>query len=166
MLLRRNAASQAGEWYRNPLVAVVAIALALLVVLIRSCSCSRSGTEELPKEVADDLRGIHVWCPHCNKPFTVNYRKAERLPGDEPPFMKALKTPCPTCGKTDGQQTMQCAHCGAYVPVPGGARGEQELMKCPGCGKYPYGAGPPGKPEDRLPPTGGPAPRPVPPPGR
>jgi hypothetical protein len=165
MLLRRRAPSQTGEWYRNPLVAVAAVALALLVVLVRACGCSRSETEELPEEVAQDLQGIHVWCPHCSKPFTVDYRKVRKLPGDEPPAMKARNLPCPTCGKADGQQTMQCVHCGAYVPVPSGGREQQELMKCPQCGKYPYGAGPSGEPKDRPPPTGGPAPRPVPPPG-
>ncbi|MFW6164364.1 MAG: hypothetical protein ACODAJ_16465 [Planctomycetota bacterium] len=166
MLLRQSARCQAGQWYRNPLVAVAAVALALLVILVRSCGCGRSGTEDLPEEVAEDLKGIHVWCPHCNKAFTVDYDKVKKLPGNEPPSMKACQVPCPTCGEADGQQTMQCVHCGAYVPVPGAARSGEELKKCPGCGKYPYGAGPPGRPEDRPPPTGGAAPRPAPPPGR
>ncbi len=151
MLTRRSTAAKAGEWSRNPLVAVVAVSLALLVVLVRSCGCGRGRTDELPPEMAEERKGIHVWCPHCSKTFVVPYRDANRQPGTEPIFIKALKVPCPTCKKADGEETIQCVHCGAYVPVAV-KKGEQGLKTCPKCGKYPYGRAAPAGYEDNKPP--------------
>ena len=120
----------------------VAILLALVVGLVCSCSCSENPADKLDPELAKALKPLHVWCPHCQKAYVVEKRQAEAVPGTEPIFIKALKVPCPTCKKTDGEETIKCMHCDAYVPVAV-KKGEQGLLKCPGCGKYPYGEGPP-----------------------
>jgi hypothetical protein len=144
MLAGRSAAGEGGEWRRNPVVAVVAVALALLVLLVRSCGCS-SRREELPPEVAKGLKGIYRYCPHCKKVFAVPGHEAQRVPGDEPLFVKAGKLPCPTCGKADSTETIACMHCGTHVPLPMDKKGTVP-MRCPKCGKDPYGAGPPRQP--------------------
>ena len=120
----------------------VAILLALVAGLVSSCSCSEDPAAKLDPKVAKDLKGLHVWCPHCKKAYVVERKQAEAVPGNEPIFIKALKVPCPICKKADGEETIKCVHCDEYVPVAV-KKGERGLMKCPGCGKYPYGDGPP-----------------------
>jgi len=140
----RCAAGEAGEWRRNPVVAVVAIALALLVLLVRSCGCS-SRREEVPPEVAKSIKGIRRYCPHCKKVFVVSAEDARRVAGPEPLSVKAGKLPCPTCGKADSTETIRCMHCGAFVPLPMAKQGATP-SRCPQCGKNPYGSGPPRRP--------------------
>ena len=134
-----------------PPVALVTV-LALVAGLVCSCGCSENPADKLDPEVAKALKPLHVWCPQCQKAYVVEKEQAEAVPGTEPVFLKALKVPCPTCKKADGQETIKCVHCDAYVPVAV-ARGAKELRKCPQCGKYPYGAGPSGPPVSTPPPS-------------
>jgi hypothetical protein len=127
------------------------IVLALLAGLACSCDSNKNAADKLDPEVAKDLKGLHVWCPHCRKTYVVVKEQTDRVPGTEPIFIKALKVPCPTCKKADGQETIRCVHCDGYVPVAV-KRGARELRKCPKCGKYPYGAGPSGTPANMPPP--------------
>jgi len=120
----------------------LAVVLAMVAGLVCSCSCSENPADKLDPEVARALKPLHVWCPHCQRAYVVEKKQAEAVPGTEPIFLKALKIPCPTCKKTDGEEAIQCVHCDEYVPVVV-KKGERGLLKCPGCGKYPYGDGPP-----------------------
>jgi hypothetical protein len=142
MRVAQHAGPESGARRRRPPAVAAAILLSLLVGLVCSCSCSEDSTTELPENVAKRLKGVHVWCPHCEKAFIVGKEQAEAVAGSEPIFVKALKVPCPTCKKADGEEAIKCAHCEEFVAVAV-KKGERGLMKCPGCGKYPYGEGPP-----------------------
>ena len=157
MLIPRSAAPQAGQWYKNPTVITVVVALALLIGMVKACSCACRSGQELSPELVEDKKGLPVWCPHCKAVYLVPARRADRVPGDDPPFMKALKVPCPTCKKPDGQQTIPCFHCD--TPVPLATDRDTAATPCPKCGKNPYGPGGILPPHTALPP-GPPVPKP------
>ena len=134
--------------------AAATLALLLSAALVSSCSCSDDASRKLDPKLAKALKPIHVWCPHCQKGYTVEKKQAEAVEGSEPIFLRALKVPCTTCKKTGGQEAIQCVHCDAYVPIAV-AKGKAGVTKCPGCGKYPYGTGgPPTRDSNRPPPMG------------
>ena len=132
--------------------AAATLALLVSAALLSSCSCSDDAGKKLDPELAKKLKLLHVWCPHCQKAYTVEKKQAEAVEGSDPIFLRALKIPCPNCKKTGGQEAIQCAHCDAYVPVAV-ARGKAGVTKCPGCGKYPYGAGGPPDRDSNTPPV-------------
>jgi predicted RNA-binding Zn-ribbon protein involved in translation (DUF1610 family) len=75
-----------------------------------------------------------VWmryCETCEKTFAVTREAVDALPGEGNPVEKAVKLPCPHCGKVGSLVAVKCRACGEYYSAVVALDGEP----CPTCGK-------------------------------
>ena len=136
-------------WKSNPIVGLVAVALIALGIVC-TFTCGRGTTEsEAPPGVVKEP-GIVLVCPSCNHQFTVTAKDVADDPTDDYLIVKALRKPCPKCGKKGCIEALKCMKCGKYFApyaaggqVPGAGppvagRSGGGAARCPHCGKDPF----------------------------
>jgi len=144
------------EWKSNPLVGVAA-AVVIIVAVVVGFRCSRGGGETTGPVGLPEAKAVVLICPACKNQFEVTDADVRDDTSDDYLVVKAMRKPCPKCGKTGCEEAVQCLKCGKHFlpmaltpPVvaaqPGGdpaaaarnARGSATGPVCPHCGKDPY----------------------------
>jgi hypothetical protein len=143
-------------WKSNPLVGVAAVVVIILAVVI-GFRCSRGGGETAAPIGLPEAKAVVLICPSCKHQFEVTEADVRDDTSDDYLVVKALRKPCPKCGKTGCEEAVQCLKCGKYFlpmaltpPVATGPpsrdpaaaarerRGAAGGPACPHCGKDPY----------------------------
>ena len=140
--------SDAG-WRSSPLVGACAVVLAILAIVF-AFTCRNGGAKfEGPPGLTKEP-GIVLICPGCTHQFTVTAKDVADDPTEDYLIVKALRKPCPGCGKEGCVEALKCSKCGKHLlPYAAGARAPGAgppvagrpgggVPRCPHCGKNPF----------------------------
>jgi hypothetical protein len=124
-----------GGWRHDPRVAYAAVGVILLMLIIAGVRCiGCRGREIMPTGFPErHEQGIVLICPHDQTQYTVTPSDVRKIEGGGRFAAKALRVPCPQCGRTDSVQALPCPKCGKYYsPVADGDG--TPTTTCPHCG--------------------------------
>ena len=141
-------------WKSNPLVGIAAAVIIVLAAII-GFRCSSSDTETAAPTNLPKAKAIVLVCTGCKHQFEITEADVADDKSDDYLVVKALRKPCPKCGKTGCDEAVQCLNCGKHFlpmdlapPAAAGRRGEDPAAarrraatagpRCPHCGKDPY----------------------------
>jgi len=125
-----------GGWRHDPRVAYAAVGVVLLVLIVAGVRCiGCRGREVLPTGFPgqEEDKGIVLICPHDQTEYAVTPRDVRKIEGGGRFVVKALKVPCPKCGRTQSVQALPCPKCGKYYSPVADGQGAATTT-CPHCG--------------------------------